>query len=52
MVNQRIGIQVTDVVLANMQEHNGGMISESWLKLSVDPSTINTESHSGTASTE
>ena len=52
VVDQQIGIQVTDVILTNVQEHNGGMTSQRWLKLAVDVSTVVTESHSGTASTE
>jgi len=52
VVDQRIGIQVTDVIVANVQEHNGGTTSQSWLKLAVDPSTVVAESHGGTALTE
>ena len=50
LVDQHIGFQVTDVVLANVQKHNDGGTSKSWLKLAVDPPTVIIESHSGTTS--
>jgi len=47
---QHISIQVTDVVLANMEEYNGRTTSQSLLKLTIDPRTVATVLHGGTAS--
>ena len=52
MIDQRFGIQVKDVVLTNVQEHNGWTTSQSWLELAVNPSIIVSESHGGTTSAE
>jgi len=46
---QHISIQVTDVVLANVQEYNGRTTSQSWLKVAIDSRTVATVTHGGTA---